>query len=111
LQTNSEKETIAEFQRFNLEQGENNADNYELKDYMKRQPRANLRDKNFNFEQFSEYVSIYEEARAKDEKRSQDFYKLVKYVLQNKEAGRSNLVVRDFLKKYRLDLIDIPQEF
>jgi hypothetical protein len=37
---------------------------------MKRQPRANLRDKNFNFEQFSEYVSMYEEARAKDEKRS-----------------------------------------
>jgi hypothetical protein len=75
---------------------------------MKRQPRANLRDKNFNFEQFSEYTSIYEEARAKDEKRSQDFYKLVKYVLKNKDSGPGNLIVRDFLRKYRLDLITIP---
>ena len=50
LQTNSEKDTIAEFKRFNLAQLENTRDNYELTDYMKRQPRTNLRQKNFNFE-------------------------------------------------------------
>lgn len=108
LLTNSEKAEIAEFKRFNLEQGENHRENYEMTDYMKRQPRANLRDKNFNFEQFSEYSDIYEEAREKDEKHSKDFYKLVKYVLKNREAGPSNLIVRDFLKKYKLDLIEIP---
>ena len=52
LQTDSEKAVVAEFKRFNLEQIENIRDNYELTDYMKRQPRTNLRDKNFNFEQF-----------------------------------------------------------
>lgn len=78
---------------------------------MKRQPRTNLRVKNFNFEQFSEYASIYEDARAKDETRSRDFYKLVKYVIKNKDSGPGNLVVRDFMRKYRLDLIDIPEEF
>jgi len=27
------------------------------------------------------------------------------------ENVNSNLIVRDFLKKYKLDLIDIPEEF
>ena len=36
LLTNSEKAEIAEFKRFNLEQGENLKENYELTDYMKR---------------------------------------------------------------------------
>ena len=35
----------------------------------------------------------------------------MKYVINNKDKGQSNLVVRDFLKKYRLDLIEIPEEF
>ena len=35
----------------------------------------------------------------------------MKYVLKNKDAGPGNLVVRDFLKKYKLDLIEIPEEF
>ena len=82
-----------------------------MTDYMKRQPRLNLRDKNFNFEQFSEYTDIYETAREKDEKHSKEFYKLVKYVIKNRDAGPSNLIVRDFLRKYKLDLIEIPQEF
>lgn len=58
---------------------------------------------------------MYETARAKDEEESQNFYKLVKYVLAKTENGqkvdRSNLVVRDFLKKYHLNLIEIPEEF
>lgn len=78
---------------------------------MKRQPRTNLREKNFNFEQFNEYATIYEDARIKDETRSKDFYKLVKYVLKNKDKGNKNLVVRDFMRKFRLDLIEIPEEF
>ena len=31
--------------------------------------------------------------------------------MKNRNAGPSNLVVRDFMKKYKLDLIEIPQEF
>lgn len=89
---------------------------YEQPDYLQRQPRANVREFNYNFEQFREYTSMYEEARKKDEQTSKDFYKLVKYVkLKVDEKGqpidKSNLIVRDFLKKYQLDLIQIPQEF
>ena len=78
-----------------------------------RQPRMELRNKNFNFEQFNAFTQKYEEARSKDELASKEFYKLVKYVRSKKddENVNSNLIVRDFLKKYKLDLIDIPQEF
>ena len=58
---------------------------------------------------------MYETARTKDEEESQNFYKLVKYVLAKTENGtkidQSNLIVRDFLKKYELNLINIPEEF
>ena len=58
---------------------------------------------------------MYESARVKDEEESKDFYKLVKYVLAKTENGtkldQSNLVVRDFLKRYHLNLIEIPEEF
>jgi len=58
---------------------------------------------------------MYETARVKDNKNSEDFYKLVKYVIAKTEDGKpkdnSNLIVRDFLKKYNLDLIEIPEEF
>lgn len=37
----------------NIENPVNDRDNYEMEGYMKRQPRLNLRDKNFNFEEFS----------------------------------------------------------
>jgi hypothetical protein len=52
---------------------------------------------------------MYESARIKDEEESKNFYKLVKYVIAKTENGakvdKSNLVVRDFLKKYHLNLI------
>lgn len=32
-------------------------------------------------------------------------------MLKNRDAGPGNLVVRDFMKKYKLDLIEIPEEF
>ena len=47
---------------------------------------------------------MYEKARTKDEKDSKEFYRMVKYVLARTENGKpkdnSNLIVRDFLKKY-----------
>lgn len=58
---------------------------------------------------------MYESARIKDEEESKNFYKLVKYVMAKTANGakvdKSNLVVRDFLAKYHLNLIDIPEEF
>jgi len=83
---------------------------------MSRQPRSNVREQNYNFEQFKEYTSMYETARVKDEHNSQEFYRLVKYVTTKcdetgKPKDNSNLVVRDFLRKYDLNLIDIPEEF
>lgn len=56
---------------------------------------------------------MYEDARAKDEEDSKNFYKLVKYVLAKKGTTeeRTNNVVKEFLKKYRVDLIEIPEEF
>ena len=59
---------------------------------------------------------MYERARSKDIQESTSFYKLVKYVKSNvTEDGKpkedSNLIVRDFLNKYQVDLIEIPEEF
>lgn len=72
---------------------------------MKRQPRVNVRGMNYNFEQFREYTSMYEAARSKDKENSEHFYKLVKYVKERTDENgqakdASNLVVRDFLRKY-----------
>ena len=81
---------------------------------MSRQPRANIRSHNYNFEQFKEYTAMYENARVKDEHDSKEFYKLVKYVAKKTEGGEidpTNMIVRDFLKKYQLDQIQIPEEF
>lgn len=90
--------------------------NYLQEDYLKRQPRVNVRAMNYNFEQFKEYTKIYEDARVKDDKQSEKFWKLVKYVQANvDENGKpkelSNLIVRDFVRKYQVELIDIPEEF
>ena len=52
LLTNAEKEEIQTFKDFNLDNGINDPDNYDHTGYMKRQPRFNLRNRNFNFEQF-----------------------------------------------------------
>ena len=54
---------------------------------------------------------MYEEARAKDEQESNHFYKLVKYVLAKTEKGQSDRVVQEFNRKYKLDLIEVPEEF
>lgn len=113
LLTNEEKEEIETFKDYNLDNGVNNPDDYDHSGYMMRQPRMELRNKNFNFEQFNAFTLKYEEARSKDELASKEFYKLVKYVRSKKddENVNGNLIVRDFLKKYKLDLIDIPEEF
>ena len=52
----------------------------------------------------------YEEAKEKDDKASKNFYKLVKYVQRKKENNleKSDVYAIEFLKKYKLDLIDIP---
>ena len=56
---------------------------------------------------------MYEDSRSKDEEDSKNFYKLVKYVLARKgtKEERTNMVVKEFLKKYHVDLIEIPEEF
>ena len=115
LSTKEEQDKHAAFIKDRLENPANTYDEYEKTDYMSREPRLNLRAENFNFEQFQQYTAMYETARSKDEEESANFYKLVKYVLAKTENGTKidyrNLVVRDFLKKYHLDLIDIPEEF
>lgn len=56
---------------------------------------------------------MYEDARVKDEADSRNFYKLVKYVLARKgtDEERTNIIVKEFIKKYHVDLIEIPEEF
>lgn len=56
---------------------------------------------------------MYEDSRSKDEEDSKNFYKLVKYVLARKgtDEERTNSIVKEFLKKYHVDLIEIPEEF
>jgi len=50
LLTNEEKEEIETFKDYNLDKGVNNPDDYDHSGYMMRQPRMELRNKNFNFE-------------------------------------------------------------
>ena len=91
----------------------NTFDNIDWTGYMSRQPRFELRNKTFNFEDYGRYIEMYENSREEDELKSKEFYKLVKYVKQNNdpESLKSNETVKDFHKKYKLDLIDIPEEF
>lgn len=60
---------------------------YELKDYMKRQPRLDLSSYNYNYEQFKEYTRIYGDAKKKDQEELRQFYKMVKYSRENKDKG------------------------
>mmetsp|Transcript_31308 Transcript_31308/g.38736 ORF Transcript_31308/g.38736 Transcript_31308/m.38736 type:complete len:128 (+) Transcript_31308:632-1015(+) len=55
---------------------------------------------------------MLEKAVEKDQKASEQFYKLVKYVKKNKDVY-SDSIVYDFtkVKGYDPDLIEIPQEF
>jgi hypothetical protein len=58
---------------------------YELEGYMKRQPRVDLKKDvgNYNYEQFREYTSLYEESKKKDDEEVRQFYKMVKYARLN----------------------------
>ena len=78
---------------------------------MKRQPRLDLKKDvgNYNYEQFREYTSLYESAKKKDDEELKQFYKMVKYARLN--ADKNDKSAMAFAKKYRLDLIEIPEEF
>lgn len=63
---------------------------------------------------------MYRKARVHDADQTKDFYKLVKYLKSSKEeqdkaAGDNKTKMANmsanFLRKYKLDLIDIPEEF
>lgn len=76
---------------------------------MTRQPRLDLSKYNYNYEQFKEFTSLYEEAKAKDREELRQFYKMVKYTLAKKDKLDKSAL--SFAKKFRLDLIQIPDEF
>ena len=80
---------------------------------MKRQPRVDFaKSGNYNFEQFSRYTRTYEKAREADDKKSEHFYKLTKYVKENIENKADNLVHKfTEVDGLRPDLISIPEEF
>lgn len=113
LKTNEELAEAKAKQDLRISQPNNDPNNYEFTDYMKRQPRMDLRTRNFNFEAYHPYIKMYEDSRVKDEEDSNNFYKLVKYVKARKGTNEelTNSTVKEFLKKYRVDLIDIPEEF
>ena len=52
-------------------------------DYMKRQPRVKIDEVSYNFEQYSRYSTMLASATKKDEAKSKNFYKIVKYVKKN----------------------------
>lgn len=56
LMTNDEKEALQNFKVENTDNGLNDPENYDQTGYMSRQPRMDLRSKNFNFEQFRNYT-------------------------------------------------------
>jgi len=70
---------------------------------MTRQPRLDLSKYNYNYEQFKEFTSLYEEAKAKDREELRQFYKMVKYTLAKKDKLDKSAL--SFAKKFRLDLI------
>ena len=52
---------------------------------------------------------MYERSKKKDDRDSKNFYKMVKYSLERAENG--DRASKAFAKKYRIDLIEIPEEF
>jgi hypothetical protein len=72
--TNEQKDRLQQLFEENSAHPENELGNYEHTDYMKRQPRLELRSKNFNFEDFRRFTQTYEKARAIDEANSREFY-------------------------------------
>ena len=81
-------------------------------DYMRRQPRVDPTKLSYNFEQYRRYTSLLQSAKAKDDQKSMEFYKLVKYVKAFKNQKGDN-IVKDFTERqgYDIDMIDIPEEF
>ena len=76
---------------------------------MLRQPRVDISRYNYNFEQFKQFTQTYEKARAKDKEELRQFYKMVKYA--KAFEGKDDRAAVNFATKFRLDLIEIPEEF
>ena len=78
---------------------------------MKRQPRLDLKKDvgNYNYEQFREYTALYDEAKVRDDEELRQFYKMVKYAKLNQDKNDKSAL--SFAKKFRLDLIEVPEEF
>jgi hypothetical protein len=76
---------------------------------MQRQPRVDLTKYNYNYEQFRKFTQLYEEAKKKDHEELRYFYKMVKYA--KAKEGKNDGYAVNFAKKFRLDLIEIPEEF
>lgn len=76
---------------------------------MQRQPRLDLTKYNYNYEQYREFTSLYEEAKRKDDEELMYFYKMVKYSKENADKGDKSAMA--FAKKFRLDLVEVPEEF
>ncbi len=49
-------------------------------DYYRRQPRVDIENLSYNFEQFKRYTKTLKEAKEKDDFESQRFYKMLAYV-------------------------------
>jgi hypothetical protein len=82
-------------------------------DYMRRQPRVDLKKHgNYNFEQFRRFTEVYEDAREKDDRKSREFYRLTKYVKENIENKNDVLVnMMTEMQSLRPELIEVPPEF
>jgi len=84
-------------------------------DYMKRQPRVDLKKSgNYNFEQFRRFTEVYETAKEKDDKKSAEFYRLTKYVKDNMDNEKDvlvNMFTSEGGKGLRPELIEVPAEF
>ena len=80
---------------------------------MRRQPRVDFaKTGNYNFEQFTRYTRSYDKARIVDDKKSEHFYKLTKYVKENIDNKNDNLVHKyTEIDGLRPELISIPPEF
>ena len=107
LQTNEEKEAFEKKMDEYRNNPTNDYDDINWEGYMSRQPRFDLRKHNFNFEEYDRYIDMFEQASKKDKDDSIKFYKMVKYVRSKLEAGETNMAVNDFVKKYKLDLIEM----
>mmetsp|Transcript_6808 Transcript_6808/g.11473 ORF Transcript_6808/g.11473 Transcript_6808/m.11473 type:complete len:432 (+) Transcript_6808:297-1592(+) len=116
LMTNEEKEALQAEKDELIRVGDNIEGEYSHEGYMKRQPRFDLKAVNYNIEEFRQFTQIYERSKKKDDEESLSFYKMAKYV-KNKLATatrdqiNADMIVRDFAAKYRVDLIEIPEEF